>query len=197
MARRALLLDLDGTLWDSHPWYAEILAELGAGPAKDLEQALASGANLVRLAREAGVSRSRLGTRAKRSEKPIDLFDDVHETLLALKERGTQIGVVTNIPGWLANPLIDRAGLNDYFCVVVTRSDRVPPKPSPGGMHKALEALGVEAKLDAWYVGDAITDAGAAAAAGVPFAWAAYGYESDQPFGTERVLHGFAETLDL
>ena len=196
MDRRTLLLDLDGTLWDSRPWYAEILAELGGGPAKDLEQALASGANVVRLAQEAGVSRSRLATGAKRSAKPIVLFDGVHETLLALKERGTQIGIVTNLPGWLADPLIDRAGINDFFCVVVTRSNRVPPKPKPGGIYKALEALGAESKLDAWYVGDANADAGAAAAAGVPFAWAAYGYESVTA-GTERVLHGFVEVLDL
>ena len=31
----------------------------------------------------------------------------------------------------------------------------MPPKPKPGGIHKALEALGTESKLDAWYVGDA------------------------------------------
>lgn len=197
MAPSALLLDLDGTLWDSRPWYAEILAELGAGSAKQLEQALASGANVVRLAQEAGVSRSRLGTRAKRSAKPIGLYEDVRETLLALKERDTRVGVVTNLPGWLASPLIDSAGLNDFFFVVVTRSIRVPPKPNPKGINKVVEALGAEAKLDAWYVGDAITDGEAAAAAGVPFAWAAYGYESVKPAGTERVLHGFAEVLDL
>ena len=69
MDRRTLLLDLDGTLWDSRPWYAEILAVLGGGPAKDLEQALASGANVVRLAQEAGVSRSRPCNRSKAERK--------------------------------------------------------------------------------------------------------------------------------
>ncbi len=105
--------------------------------------------------------------------------------------------MVTNLPGWLANPLIDSAGLNDFFCVIVTRSNRVPPKPSPGGINKALEELGAKAKPDTWYVGDAITDGGAAAAAGVPFAWAAYGYEMVQPAETKRVLHSFAEVLGL
>ena len=60
MAQRTILFDLDGTLWNSRPWFAEILARLSGTSAEKLEDSLTLGANLPRLASECGVTNSRL-----------------------------------------------------------------------------------------------------------------------------------------
>ena len=62
MAGRALILDLDGTIWRGHEWYASVLSDaFGIDPAATAER-LADGANLFGLAKEAGLSRERLIT---------------------------------------------------------------------------------------------------------------------------------------
>ena len=87
MARRTLLLDLDGTLWDSRPLYAEILARMSGGSAAEVENRLASGENVVRLATKRGVSRSRLPREASNSVASLRLYDGALRTLDDLRDR--------------------------------------------------------------------------------------------------------------
>lgn len=197
MARRTLLLDLDGTLWDSRPWYAEILARLSCGSATELECRLASGASVVRVASECGVSKSRLAREARDSGASLRLYDGVLRTLEDLTARETSMGVVTNLPGWLVRPLVQATGISGHFGAIETPRPGVPAKPKPHGIHRALGAMRRQPDLHTWLVGDGLVDAGAASAAGLRFAWASYGYEAVPPEGTERVLSCFEDVLDL
>ena len=197
MARRTLLLDLDGTLWDSRPWYAGLLARLSGNPVAGLKTRLAKGTSVVRLAAEQGVSKARLMREAKQNSASLAFYDGVRETLDKLGDRGTLMGVVTNLPGWLVRPVAEATGIAEYFESVVTPRPGVPAKPRPNGIRKALKEMKQGVGAHIWFVGDDATDGKAAAAGGVRFAWASYGYETETPPATETVLERFEDVLEL
>ena len=117
MAGRTLLLDLDGTLWDSRPWYAKVMAQLSDGSVA--QRTLATGTSIVQLVQQCGVSRSRLARSAKENATSLAFYDGVRQTLDELRERGTSMGVVTNLPGWLVTPMAEAIGVR-----------RIPSLPS-------------------------------------------------------------------
>lgn len=197
MARPTLLLDLDGTLWDSRSWYAEVLARLSHGSVAALENKLASGSSVVELARECAVTKDRFAREASNSVSSLKFYGGVRPTLDSLRDRGSLMGVVTNLPGWLVRPVARAAGIDEHFGVIMTPRPGVPAKPQPHGIRKALAEMGLEAGRQIWFVGDGVVDAGAARAAGVRFAWASYGYEAEPPSGVEIVLRGFEDVLRL
>lgn len=94
MARRTLLLDLDGTLWDSRPWYAEIIAQLSGGSAAQCERSLATGASIAQLVQKCGVSRVRFVRTVKENATSLRFCDGVRQTLDELRERRALMGVV-------------------------------------------------------------------------------------------------------
>lgn len=196
MARRTLLLDLDGTLWDSRPWYAKVMAQLSDGSVAQYERTLATGTSIVQLVQQCGVSRSRFARSAKENATSLAFYDGVRQTLDELRERGTSMGVVTNLPGWLVTPMAEATGIDKYFGVIMTPRPGVPAKPQPHGIRKALREMGREPD-HTWFVGDGAADAEAAKTAAVSFAWASYGYESTAPSGTEIVLLAFKDVLGL
>lgn len=72
MAARALLFDLDGTVWDSFPWYAAVMKEC-VGVA-DTEARLRAGESLITFARARGVSRDRLFRACGATGTPLHLY---------------------------------------------------------------------------------------------------------------------------
>ncbi len=198
MARQTLLLDLDGTIWNSRPWYAEIIADLSdphGSPAR-LEAELAQGKSVVKLAQESSVSKGRLEKAARERGSRLQLYKHVRRTLAELSERGTPMGLVTNLPRWLAVPLIEATDIKQYFGAIATPGAGVRAKPRPAGILKALKDMGREVDRHTWLVGDDYTDAEAALAAGVRFAWASYGYGATRP-AADVELDQFAEVLEL
>ncbi len=197
MAAETLLLDLDGTVWDSRAWYADAIAELSDTPVSEIANRLDAGESIARVSRDCGVRDKSLTRAAKENGTSIELYAQVIDTLDRLQARGTVIGVVSNLSGWLARPLLDSTGVGAYVTATVTPRRGVPSKPKPHGIQKALKEIGRTAGAGTWFVGDGVTDAQAAQAAGVQFAWASYGYEADAPGGTARVLSGFEDILKL
>ena len=197
MARRTLLFDLDGTLWDSRPWYAEVLARLSEEPVERLKQELESGASVVKLASQCGVSTARFARETRANTTSLSFYEGMPQVLDLLRERDTPIGVVTNLPGWLVRPMLEATGIEGYFDVVVTPRRGVPAKPKPHGIGNALRLMGREPDPHTWLVGDGAVDAEAANAARVRFAWASWGYGTDAPPDTGTVLGGLGDVLDL
>ena len=197
MAAATLLLDLDGTLWHSRPWFAETIARQSGSCSSDIESLLQAGANIVRVAKDYGVSRTRLVQAASATAGSLELYEQVLHTLDILRERGTPIGIVSNLPGWLVRPLIESKGMDMYFAATVTPRPGVPAKPSPNGIRRALQQMDRLADARTWFVGDGTVDARAAIAADVKFAWASYGYEKEQPLGTAKTLERFEDVLRL
>ena len=197
MAAATLLIDLDGTLWNSRPWYAETIARLSGGCSLQILRELEGGANVVRLAEAHGVTKSRLTRAVNDDGASMELYEGVLQTLPTLRQNGCVMGVVSNLPGWLAIPLLQTTGIESYFAATVTPRRGLPAKPKPHGIRQILSQMGREGNAMTWFVGDGVVDAEASLAAGVQFAWASYGYDAEAPSTTKRVLKRFDEVLDL
>ena len=197
LAASTLLLDLDGTVWDSRPWYATAIARLSGVGASEIESKLGEGANVIRLARSHGVSKAKFAREAVKNVDRPALYDGVMDTLNRLRDLAIPLGIVSNLSGSLVEPLLNSTGLERYFDSVVFPGRGVSAKPQPHGIRKALRELGQEGNTSAWYLGDGAVDAKAAQAAGVRFAWVSYGYDDEVPLGADEVIDQFEDVLKL
>lgn len=179
VARTSLIIDLDGTIWDSRPWFDALLSERAA-------PSLGSG-NAARALADAGWTRAAFRKACGRRQPPLACYRGVAHALAAVAASGVQLGVVTNLPRWLAEPMLEAVAIDHHIEVVIGWGDVWRRKPHPDPLLLACERLRVK-PTRSWYVGDDVTDAECAARAGVRFAWASWGYTSTPPAGTEVVL---------
>lgn len=192
MAQRIIqgvLFDLDGTLLDTAPDMGAtlnaLLLEHGlpALPHEQIRPHVSRGSRaLVTL----GFGAATPAEHAPRIERFLALysqrlavdtrpFDGVLPLLASLESRGIAWGIVTNKPGWLAQPLLQTLNLLARARVVVCGDTLPQRKPSPLPLLHASEKLGL-APTACVFVGDAELDMLAARAAGMPGIGARYGY---------------------
>lgn len=179
MALQAILLDLDGTIWDSYPFYASLIAELCSITAEEALLELQSGTSIVQLLNTQGLGNSRFIKLCKVKADTLKLYPSVVETIGELHDRYS-MAVVTNLPGWITNVLLESAKLLDSFDYIQTATRGIPSKPRPHLIRRALNQLSINDPKDAIYVGDTEGDYAAACAAGTGFVWCEYGYEKKE-----------------
>jgi pyrophosphatase PpaX len=105
-----------------------------------------------------------------------DLHGGIEEVLRFLKERNITMALFTGKGKWTTDITLRAFGLQGYFDLIVTGNDVERHKPDPEGIRQALERFGVQPS-QALMVGDSVSDAKAAHAAGVRIAsvlWDAY-----------------------
>ena len=95
------------------------------------------------------------------------LYGGVPDTTKGLKQRGYRVGIVSNKYRYRIETVLSREDLPDID-VIVGAEDVARLKPCPDGLLRAIATLGLPAS-EALYVGDSLTDAEAAARAGIPF----------------------------
>lgn len=193
MAARALLFDLDGTIWDSLPWYARLLHDTCGVDSEESVDKLRLGISVVSVARAAGLSKSRFGALCAAEVGRLKLYPTVRESLRMLAARRTPMGVVTNLPEWLIGRVLERLGFTEVFTV----REFGASKPSPTAVIRAAKSVGIGDVKGVYYVGDQEQDARAAVNAGLAFAWASYGYGRVRPQGTAVILEAFRDVLGL
>jgi 2-phosphoglycolate phosphatase len=103
------------------------------------------------------------------------LFPGMDQVLDSLSARGLSLGIVTNKPGWLTDPLLEEMRLASRFVCVVSGDTVAERKPHPLPLLHAAQLAGVAAQ-ECIYVGDALRDVQAAHAANMPALIADYGY---------------------
>jgi len=126
---------------------------------------------------------SRCGTRSH-------LYPQVRETLVALRERGIKLAVVTNKEGRYTATVLDAHQLTPLLDRVVSGDTMPAKKPDPAGIHSCLAQFGVAASR-ALFVGDSSIDVATARNAGVAVWALPYGYNMGQPIeacGPDRVI---------
>lgn len=84
----------------------------------------------------------------------VKAFDNEIETLKKLREAGYLLGVVTNKGAPLTKYSLEVSHIDGLFDVVISADDVNAPKPSPLGIDKALQRLGIEDKGKVLYIGD-------------------------------------------
>lgn len=202
-----IVFDLDGTLVDSAFGIADALNGIGLAREKveiDTVRALVSGgaAHLVKEALKIGDADVPRALQAFRSRYVVDpcrpehLYPDVERTLARLRRQGLCLAVCTNKPQTLAERVIQKVGLAQYFDVVIGADPRRPEKPDPTSLLEASARLNGSTPI---FVGDSMVDALTAQAAGAPFVHAAYGYgriENAPIAGVARSVQEAARILD-
>ena len=96
------------------------------------------------------------------------LLPGVAEAMTRLRAQGWRLGIVTTKYRYRVEAVLKRDGLAEAFGTVIGLEDVPAPKPDPHGLNLAVERLGTT-PARAFYVGDSLTDAETARAAGVPF----------------------------
>lgn len=192
----AILFDLDGTLLDTAPDMIGALNRLlvendrAPLPLAEARAHVSHGAlRLVRLgfpdAEDGAIEPLRLRFLELYAANLADgtcLFPGIDHVLATLEAERLPWGVVTNKPGWLTDPLLERLGLFERACCVVSGDTVAERKPHPLPLLHAARTTRV-APATCVYVGDAERDIVAGRAAGMQTVVAAYGYLSpdDQP----------------
>jgi HAD superfamily hydrolase (TIGR01549 family) len=90
-------------------------------------------------------------------DESANLIDGVADTLLELRRKNYQLGVVTSGSESRVCREIERSELRDMFGVVVCNEHIVKKKPHPEGLNLALRRLGSKPE-ESVYVGDAPED---------------------------------------
>ncbi len=196
MKKRALLLDLDGTLLDTAPDMADALNKLLIEmqreplPYERIRPTVSHGSmRMLQLAFgtenvvEGGELQKRfLNIYRQALAVKTRLYIGFEQVLQRVNELGMYWGVVTNKPGWLANPLMTELGLHTQAACIVSGDTVAHRKPHPLPMFHAAQLMSIDPN-ECLYVGDAERDIQAGRAAGMTTLVALWGYlgEHDKP----------------
>jgi phosphoglycolate phosphatase len=119
-------------------------------------------------------------------------YDGVEVALDALRDEGIRVAVCTNKAEVLTFALLDALGWQKRFDAVVGGDTLPARKPDPAPLFEAIARAGGGT---AAFVGDSITDADTAKAAGLPFVAVRFGF-SDRPveqLGAQAIIAHYAE----
>ncbi|MBI5440557.1 MAG: HAD family hydrolase [Deltaproteobacteria bacterium] len=185
----AVLFDFEGTLVDFQWRLEEAEAALRAALAElAFDLSLFAGDNYAMLRTRALQLASTASVKAEVERRFAELYDRYDEDALSrwrprpgaselldrLSRGGVRLGLVTNIGRRAIDAALPRVGLGGFFGAVVTRNDVRLAKPSGEGIRKALRMLRCVPE-EALFVGDSLSDVGAARDAGVRVALVAGG----------------------
>lgn len=203
---RAVVFDLDGTLFDTLPSLTaatnEVLRSAGlrAVPPQLLRAALSEGLHpmfrqaLALQSSETGAIEAQVLERelqsvyASRWLREASLFEGASALVSALHERGVSLAVCTNRDRSSAQTILDGAGLRLRFDVIVGVDDTPRPKPAADPLLRVLDLLSLSAP-DVLFVGDSGLDARCAASAQVRFAAYLGGYAASREDLRPQALH--------
>ena len=97
------------------------------------------------------------------------MFPEAVRLLAEIKEKGIKTGIVTTKYSFRIRDILKNNDMSDAVDFIVGGDDVSEPKPSPEGLLKTIEYMGLE-KNEVLYVGDSLVDAETAQRAGVSFA---------------------------
>ncbi len=194
----AIVIDLDGTMIHTAPELAEaanrMLRDMGRAPVSQdlLKSYIGNGIHWL-------VKRALTGD--MHAEPDTALFDialpiyEKHYTELllqskpfngviagldAMKAAGFRLGCITNKVARYTEPLLKGIGLAKYFDIVLSGDTLPEKKPHPMPLLHAAKFFGVAIE-QLLLVGDSLSDALAARAAGCPIICVPYGYNHGEP----------------
>ncbi len=211
---RTILFDLDGTLADTAPDLAHalnlLLVEEGRAPLpfERIRPAVSHGSpGLLRLGfgvkpSDDGYAQLRerlLALYAQNLCRATRLFPGIAELLVAIAQRGSNWGIVTDKPGFLTERLLQALALPSPPSCVVSGDSTANRKPHPGPLLHACTCAG-SLPPQCVYVGDAERDIEAGRRAGMKTLIALFGYINDeddpQRWGADGMIRAPGEILE-
>jgi phosphoglycolate phosphatase len=202
-----IVFDLDGTLADTSPDLAASLNQaleqlgrptidpasvrflVGHGARALLRRGLASSGDASEALVEQGFPHF-IDYYSANICRGTTAYPGLEPVLDEMKSRGIRTAVCTNKPERLTHLLLEALGWQDRFDAVVGGDTLPVRKPDPAPLHEAIARAGGRSAV---FVGDSITDADTARAAGVPFVAVSFGF-SDRPveqLGADLVIDNY------
>ncbi len=201
---QAIVIDLDGTLLHTAPELAEsanrMLRDMGrAAVSQDLLMSYI-GNGIHWLVKRALTGDMYAEPEATLFEQALPIFErhytklateskpfqNVIAGLDAMKAAGFRMGCITNKDMRYTDPILKNSGLAPYFEIVLAGDTLPEKKPHPMPLLHAAKFFGVAIE-QLLLVGDSLSDAKAARAAGCPIVCVPYGYNHGEPVETLNV----------
>ncbi len=193
----ALIADLDGTVWDSRPWYASLIASVSGMERREVRSLIETMPVPTVIDRIPGVSRGSFQRAMAEHIDSLRIYESVESTLSELQRSSLAMAAATSLPGWIAETMLSLTGLEAFF-QAVSDASTPPRKPSSAVTAGLLNELGLDAaRSRTIVVGDDQRDADLAANSGCRFAWASYGYGKRPEYPKYSVLGQFGDLLLL
>jgi phosphoglycolate phosphatase len=198
VAVHAVLIDLDGTLLHTAPELAEsanrMLRDMGR-PAVSQDLIMSYIGNGIHwLVKRALTGDMHAEPDAALFDQALPIFEKHYTELLldskpfpkviegldAMKAAGFRLGCITNKMGCYTEPLLKGVGLAHYFDIVLSGDSLPEKKPHPLPLLHSAKFFGVPIE-QLLLIGDSLSDALAARAAGCPIFCVPYGYNHGEP----------------
>jgi len=126
-------------------------------------------------------------------------YENVPETLHALKDKGYRLTIVTNKPFSFVEPILEGLGLDGLFEIILGGDSLPQKKPNPVPLLHVCEKLGVIVD-DCVMVGDSRNDILAANACSMQSVGVTYGYNYGEDIGVyhpDIIINDFSELLEV
>ena len=204
LAVSAIVIDLDGTLLHTAPELAEsanrMLRDMGRPPvSQDLLMSYI-GNGISWLVKRALTGDMHAEPDAALFDQALPIFEkhytelacdskpfvNVKQGLDAMKAAGFRLGCITNKVMRYTDPILKASGLAPYFEIVLAGDTLPEKKPHPLPLLHSAQFFGVPIE-QLLLVGDSLSDAQAARAAGCPIICVPYGYNHGEPVETLNV----------
>ena len=210
---KAILFDLDGTLFETAPELSEAVnlmlkdLEMVELKTNEIKRFIGKGAeNLIKQALEASLKKDPIPSFAK-AEKLFAhhyslisanslMFEGVEKAIADLKAKGFLLGCVTNKPAIYTEALMNHSRLSNFMDIIVSGNTTEKKKPHPLPILHALNQLNIEPK-DAIMVGDSVVDIEAGFAAGTYIFTVPYGYQFGESIISDKVDYAMSNFSEL
>lgn len=156
---KALIFDMDGVIIDSEPIQCEIAVEVlksfgGKPTEKELYEFIGvtnqtmwpilKERHKLRATVEEILERHQEYKKRRFFQEPVDPIDGIEDLIKRADARGVKIALATSSPKFLAEHILESAGLLPYFDAIVTADDITRSKPDPEIYLKAAQFLGID-----------------------------------------------------
>ena len=210
---KAILFDLDGTLFETAPELAEAVNLM----LKDLEMAELKTNEIKRfIGRGAeNLIKQSIEVSSKKDPTPVYtyaeklfahhyslisanslMYEGVEKSIIDLKAKDFLLGCVTNKPAIYTEALMNNSRLSDFMDIIVSGDTTEKKKPDPLPILHALNQLNIEPK-DAIMVGDSVVDIEAGFEAGTYIFTVPYGYQFGESIISDKVDYAMSNFSEL
>ena len=211
---KSVVFDLDGTLADTS---ADLIAAANAcftdisdkpplDPVADALTAFGGGRAMLNLgfSRIGAFTQTDIDTQfprllefyAENIDTHTTLYDGVLDALDVLQDQGHLLGVCTNKPESLAQELLTRLGIRDYFVAMLGADTLAVRKPDPEHLFETVRRAGGD-PARCLLVGDTVTDRDTSKSAGMPSILVTFGPSGDDmaALQPEGMINHYSELM--
>lgn len=210
---KAILFDLDGTLFETAPELAEAVnlmlkdLEMAELKTNEIKRFIGRGAeNLIKQSIEVSSKKDPTHVFAN-AEKLFAhhyslisanslMYEGVEKSIIDLKAKDFLLGCVTNKPAIYTEALMNHSRLSDFMDIIVSGDTTEKKKPDPLPILHALNQLNIEPK-DAIMVGDSVVDIEAGFEAGTYIFTVPYGYQFGESIISDKVDYAMSNFSEL